>query len=81
MARFEVGSGADVAKWVAVGVTETPAFRIAADNQRCLLPAGCYYEWQKLDEAGGQKQPYHQGDSIRNNVSVPRPGNRPTLAA
>lgn len=36
-----------------------PSFRDAFAKRRCLIPATGYYEWQKLDETGKKKQPYH----------------------
>jgi putative SOS response-associated peptidase YedK len=47
-------------------VQSKPAFRQAFKRRRCLLPADGYYEWQRLDGAGGSadspagkgKQPY-----------------------
>ncbi len=36
-----------------------PSFRDAFAKRRCLIPATGYYEWQKLDERGKKKQPYH----------------------
>ena len=38
-------------------VTEKPAFRDAVQN-RCLVIANAYYEWQWLDEKGKNKQKY-----------------------
>jgi putative SOS response-associated peptidase YedK len=33
-----------------------PAYRVAARKQRCLIPASCFFEWQKKGE--NSKQPY-----------------------
>ncbi|MDX1753091.1 MAG: SOS response-associated peptidase [Salinimicrobium sediminis] len=38
-------------------LTEKPAFRNSVEN-RCLVIANGYYEWQWLDEKGKQKQKY-----------------------
>jgi putative SOS response-associated peptidase YedK len=38
---------------------EKPAFRQAFAKRRCILPALGYYEWEKLEPAGGGK-PYKQ---------------------
>ena len=38
-------------------VTEKPAFRNSIEN-RCLVIANGYYEWQWLDEKGNQKQKF-----------------------
>lgn len=35
---------------------EKPAFRAAFKKRRCLVPATCFYEWQKLDAK--RKQPF-----------------------
>lgn len=40
-------------------VATKPAFRSAFKRRRCLIPADGFYEWQKLDPAGKQKQPFH----------------------
>jgi putative SOS response-associated peptidase YedK len=40
-------------------ITEKPSFRTSAAKHRCVVPADGYFEWQKLDEAGKQKQPYY----------------------
>ncbi|MBI1337399.1 MAG: hypothetical protein GC164_10605 [Phycisphaera sp.] len=39
---------------------DKPAFRGAMRHRRCLVPADCFYEWQKPDAVGkgGRKQPY-----------------------
>lgn len=42
-------------------VASKPAFREAWKKRHCLVPADGFYEWQKLDPAGKQKQPYHIG--------------------
>ncbi|WP_068318344.1 SOS response-associated peptidase [Polycladidibacter hongkongensis] len=34
---------------------EKPSFKNAAKHRRCLIPASCYYEWQRK---GKEKQPY-----------------------
>src|SRR4051794_37087958 len=34
---------------------EKPAYRVPFERQRCLVPAGGFYEWQKV---GSHKQPY-----------------------
>lgn len=39
----------------AESVTTSPLFKAAFARRRCLVPAGAFYEWQKI--AGG-KQPY-----------------------
>ena len=40
-------------------ITDKPSFRTSAAKHRCIVPADGYYEWQKLDPAGKQKQPYY----------------------
>lgn len=35
---------------------DKPAFRAAARKRRCLIPASCFFEWQKQEQ--GAKQPY-----------------------
>ncbi|AGW12384.1 SOS response-associated peptidase [Megalodesulfovibrio gigas] len=37
-------------------VAGKPAFRAAFKKRRCLIPATCFYEWQKLDAR--RKQPF-----------------------
>ena len=37
-------------------VATSPAFREAWKTRRCLVPADCFFEWQKMDEK--KKQPY-----------------------
>lgn len=37
---------------------EKPMFRKLIESQRCLIPAGCYFEWKK---EGDQKQKYAIG--------------------
>jgi putative SOS response-associated peptidase YedK len=37
-------------------VSEKPSFRSAFKQRRCLIPASCFYEWQKAGT--GRKQPY-----------------------
>ena len=37
-------------------VATSPAFREAWKTRRCLVPADCFYEWQKIDDK--TKQPY-----------------------
>lgn len=37
-------------------LVEKPAFRIAAERRRCLVPMTGYYEWKKLPNT---KQPFH----------------------
>jgi putative SOS response-associated peptidase YedK len=37
-------------------VAEKPSFRSAFRQRRCLIPASCFYEWQKTST--GRKQPY-----------------------
>ncbi len=39
-------------------VATAPAFRAAFKKRRCLIPAGGFYEWKRLD---GGKQPYFIG--------------------
>jgi putative SOS response-associated peptidase YedK len=39
-------------------VATAPAFRAAFRTRRCLVPAGGFYEWKKVD---GGRQPYHVG--------------------
>lgn len=39
-------------------IHEKPSFRDCV-NQRCLIPADGFYEWQWLDEKGKNKQKYH----------------------
>ena len=38
-------------------MAETPAFRDALRNQRCVIPASGYYEWKKHSD--GSRQPYY----------------------
>jgi putative SOS response-associated peptidase YedK len=38
------------------GLEDKPAFRDSLRNQRCIVPASGYYEWQTLPD--GRKQPY-----------------------
>jgi len=40
----------------AESVASKPAYRAAAKYRRCLVPAGGFYEWAKVDRA---KQPYY----------------------
>lgn len=42
---------------------QTPAFRAAFRNRRCLIPADGFYEW---DKRGGTRQPYfaHRADEM-----------------
>ena len=40
----------------AEAITTAPAFREAIKYRRCLVPAVCFYEWQKLDAKN--KQPF-----------------------
>jgi len=44
-------------------LSEKPSFRHAYQNNRCLIPATGYYEWQNLSENGkpSGKQPYWIG--------------------
>ena len=39
-------------------IATAPAFRAAFRTRRCLVPAGGFYEWKKID---GRRQPYHVG--------------------
>ncbi len=39
-------------------IKEKPSFRDCV-NQRCLIPADGFFEWQWLDEKGKKKQKYH----------------------
>ena len=34
-----------------------PAYKAAAKRHRCLIPASCFFEWQRSDK-GSKKQPY-----------------------
>jgi putative SOS response-associated peptidase YedK len=47
-------------------ITEKPAFRKAAANRRCLVPADGYYEWMQPEHRAGKKTPYflHRGQEI-----------------
>ncbi len=40
----------------AEGITEKPAYRKPIKNQRCIIPADGFYEWQKT---GTSKQPFY----------------------
>lgn len=40
-------------------VTDKASFRSAAARRRCIVPADGYYEWQRLDAGGKNKQPYY----------------------
>jgi putative SOS response-associated peptidase YedK len=39
-------------------VTTAPVFREAFKRRHCLVPADAFYEWQKLDEKGKNKQAF-----------------------
>ena len=40
-------------------IQTAPTYREPFKKRRCLVPASGWYEWQKLDEKGKKKRPYH----------------------
>jgi len=42
-------------------ILEKPAWRVPFQKRRCLVPADGFYEWQKIDSGGKNKQPFAFG--------------------